>query len=161
MTWWLSSDLPRQFWVMKANSRCSIPAFAGTSLVPLAGAGWEMANGDRDPELVGEDLQFTLPQTQTCAVAATAIGVDQQPRRGGIASCAEFVPPAPDALDGEGGGIVIDAEIDPSGIGGDVVDAIGHCLAELRDEEVMHPDRLGLPLGAQFTAAVLEACPWA
>jgi hypothetical protein len=24
ITWWVSRGLPRQFWVMKANSRCSI-----------------------------------------------------------------------------------------------------------------------------------------
>jgi hypothetical protein len=24
ITWWVSRVLPRQFWVMKANSRCSI-----------------------------------------------------------------------------------------------------------------------------------------
>jgi hypothetical protein len=24
ITWWVSSGLPRQVWVMKANSRCSI-----------------------------------------------------------------------------------------------------------------------------------------
>ena len=106
-------------------------------------------------------MQFTLPQAQTHAVAAAAIGSNQQPRRGRIAARAEFVPPAADALDGEGSGVVIDAEVDPSGIGGDVVDAIWHGLAEFGDDEVMHPNRLGLPLGTQLTAAILEACPWA
>jgi hypothetical protein len=120
-----------------------------------------MADGDRDPEFVGQHLQFTLPQAHTRTVAAAAIRSDQQPRRGGIAGCAELVPPAPDALDGEAGGVVVDAEIDPSGVGGDVLDAIRHCLAEFRDDEVVHPDRLGLALGAQLPAAVLEACPWA
>ena len=24
MTWWLTKGLPRQFWVMKANRRCSM-----------------------------------------------------------------------------------------------------------------------------------------
>ena len=49
-----------------------------------------------------------------------------------------------------------DAEIDPSGVGGDVVDAAWGDLAEFGDSEVVHPDRLGLPFGAQFTPAVLE-----
>jgi hypothetical protein len=30
--------------------------------VPLAGAGWQMADRYGDPEFVGQDLQFTLPQ---------------------------------------------------------------------------------------------------
>ena len=31
-------------------------------LVPLAGAGRNMTDGDFDPKLVGQDLQFTFPQ---------------------------------------------------------------------------------------------------
>ena len=45
---------------------------------------------------------------------------------------------------------------DPSIIGGDVVDAIRCHLAEFRDDEVVHPNRLGLPLRTQFAAAVPE-----
>ena len=59
-------------------------------------------------------------------------------------------------LDRKRGGVVADPEIDPSIIGGDVVDAIRCNLAEFRDDEVMHPDRLGLSLGAQFATAILE-----
>ena len=43
------------------------------------------------------------------------------------------------------GSVMADAEIDPSGIVGDIVDAIGHRLAELWDGEVVHPD--GGPAG--------------
>ena len=74
----------------------------------------------------------------------------------GIAGGAELMPPAPDALDGEDCRVVIDAEIDPSGIVSDVVDAVWHRLAEFGDDEVMHPDRLGLTLGSQLPAAILE-----
>src|SRR5215208_6829287 len=56
----------------------------------------------------------------------------------------------------EGGSVVIDAEIDPSGIRGDVVDAVGRHLAQLGEGEIVHPDRFGLALGAQLAAAVLE-----
>ncbi len=51
---------------------------------------------------------------------------------------------------------MVDAETDPSGVGGDVVDAIGHCFAEFGDDEVMHPDWLGLTLGAQLPSTILE-----
>ena len=53
--------------------------------VPFAGAGRQMADGDRHPEFVGQHLQFALPQPHARAVAAAAIGGDQQPRGGGIA----------------------------------------------------------------------------
>jgi hypothetical protein len=115
-----------------------------------------MADADRDPEFVGQHLQLAFPQTHAHAIAAAAIGSDQQSPRRGIARRAELVPPAPDALDGEGGGVVVDAEIDPSFVGGDVIHPVGHRLAEFRDDEIMHPDRLGLPLGAQLAPAVLE-----
>src|SRR5260370_37608469 len=67
------------------------------------------------------------------------------------------MPPASDALDGKGGGIVADAKIDPSGIVRDVVDPIRDCLAEFGDREVMHPDRFGLPLRAQLSPAMSVA----
>src|SRR3984885_11406642 len=59
-------------------------------------------------------------------------------------------------LDRKRRGVVADAEVDPSVIGGDVVDTIRCNLAEFRDDEVMHPDRLGLSLGGQFATAILE-----
>jgi hypothetical protein len=50
-----------------------------------------MADGDRNPEFVGQHLQFQLPQAQTHVVAAAAIRGNQQSRRGGIAGGTEFV----------------------------------------------------------------------
>src|SRR4051812_37885011 len=43
-----------------------------------------------------------------------------------------------------------------SGIRGDVVDAVGRHLAQLGEGEIVHPNRFGLALGAQLTAAVLD-----
>ena len=124
--------------------------------VPFAGTGWQMADGDRNPEFVGQHLQFPLPQAQTHAVAAAAIGGNQQPRRDRIAGDAELIPPAADAFDGERRRVVADGEIDPSDIVSNVVDAVRHGLAEFGDDEVMHPNRLRLSLGAQLTAGILE-----
>ena len=42
-----------------------------------AGSGWQMADRDSHPELVGQDLQFALPQTDPWSVAAVAISGDQ------------------------------------------------------------------------------------
>ena len=41
-------------------------------------------------------------------------------------------------------------------IGGNVIDAIRRNLAEFRDLEIMHPDRLGVALAAQLAAVVFE-----
>src|SRR5271154_1468102 len=125
-------------------------------LVPFAGAWRQMANSNGDAEFVGQDLQLAFPQAYPCAVAAAAIGIDQQTSCGRITRAAEFIPPAADALDGEGRRVMIDAEIDPSYVRGDVVDAVRHGLTEFRDHEVMHTNRLRLPLWPQFAAAILE-----
>src|SRR5665213_3967118 len=64
--------------------------------VPLAGSGRQVAHGDRQAELVGEPLQFDLPQADTRAVAATAIRGDQKAAGIGIALTAHLRPPAAD-----------------------------------------------------------------
>ena len=51
---------------------------------------------------------------------------------------------------------MVDADADPAGILADVVDAVRHGAAELFDEEVVHPHRLGRTLGSPFAAGVLE-----
>jgi hypothetical protein len=90
--------------------------------VPFTGAGWQMVHGDGDPKFIGQHLQFPLPQAHAVAIAAATVGIDQKSLGGGIARCAEHVPPAPYARHRERGGVVADPEVDPSIIGGDVVD---------------------------------------
>src|SRR4051812_33284428 len=125
--------------------------------VPLAGARWQVGHRDRQPGLVGEALQLALPQPDPHAVAAAAVGGDQQPCGGGIAGPAEVAPPVPDALDGEGGGIVIDAEIDPSGIRGDVVDAVRRHLAQLGGAKSCTRTASGWPLGRNSRPPFLKS----
>ena len=109
-----------------------------------------------EARLVDEALQLTFPQMNAGAVAAAAIGRDQDAIRIGIADLAEPPPPATDALDGECRRIGIDADIDPALVGGDVVDPIGRDLPQPLDFEVMDTDRLRLALAAQLSTAVLE-----
>src|SRR5664279_6595307 len=115
-----------------------------------------MGDRYRKAGLVGEALQFPLPQFDPGTVAATTVRGDRQAGGVWIARVAKLLPPAPDALDREGRGVGIDADADPSMIGSDVIDAIGGHLAELGDLEVMHTHRLGLALRTQFAAGVLE-----
>ena len=49
--------------------------------VPFAGAGRQMADHDVEAEFVGQFPQFAFPQPDPRAVAAAAIGGDQQPGR--------------------------------------------------------------------------------
>jgi len=50
-------------------------------LVPLAGAGWQVADLDRQPRIVGKTLQLPLPQTIARAIAAAAVGRNVKPLR--------------------------------------------------------------------------------
>jgi hypothetical protein len=125
-------------------------------LVPFAGAGRQMGDGGRQADLVSQTLDLALPKAHPVAVTAAAIGGNDEGPGLGIACFAEAVPPAANALDREGGRVGVDADIDPALVGGDVLDAIGRDLAEFGYLEVMHPNGLGLALGTQLFAAVLE-----
>ena len=83
-------------------------------LVPLARARREVADRDLQARLVGEFLQFHLPEPDPIAVAPPAVGTDQQPLRLGVRLLTHREPPLADALDGEAGRVVIDADVDPS-----------------------------------------------
>src|SRR3954452_2679126 len=122
--------------------------------VPFAGAGRQDRHGEAG--YIGETLQFAFPQADPGAVAATAVGSDDEAAGFGIARAAEPLPPAADALDGEGGGISVDADIDPALVGGDVVDAIGGSCAHLRNLEVGVGDGCGSACGPQLPARVPE-----
>ena len=63
--------------------------------------------------------------------------------------------PAANGVDGELGGVVIDADADATGIRADVVDAIGNGFAEFLIDEVMHVDLVGTALGPIVAAPFL------
>ena len=118
MTSWLVRGRPRQFIVMWENSRCSILFHL---LVP--GGRWQTVIVE--PGLGGEGGEFGLPQPGAGAVGAAAVGGDQQPVARRVAcrrrSCCHQRRMV---LDGERGGVVVGADADPAGVGGDVVDAV-------------------------------------
>src|ERR1700738_1924445 len=57
---------------------------AALDFVPLAGAWRQVADHDVEAEFVGQLLQFAFRQPDPRAVAAAAIGGDQQPGRVGV-----------------------------------------------------------------------------
>src|SRR6202045_1214286 len=131
--------------------------------VPLAGAGRQVADRDVEAELVGQLLEFAFPQPHPRAVAAPApslrwgrLGGDQQSGRLGIARPTDGAPPLADAIDGERGRVMVNADTHPTGIGGEVVDPVRYRAAELLDQEVMDPDFFRVALGAIFASVVAE-----
>src|ERR1700736_5844182 len=83
-------------------------------LVPLAGAGRQVADHDVEAEFVSQLLQLAFPQPHPRAVATPAIGGDQQSGRLGIARPTDGAPPLADAIDGERGRVVVNADTHPT-----------------------------------------------
>jgi len=104
--------------VIWENSRCSI-------LFHLLVPGWEVADGDVQTGLGRQHRQLGLPEPVAVAVGAARVRGDQQPARAGIVGCSAGLPPASDRGDGERGGVVVDTDVHPARVGGEVVDAVG------------------------------------
>ena len=80
--WWCGRDQLDDHAI--ADERLGAPVLADEGeeavldLVPLAGAGRQVADHDVEAEFVGQLLEFAFPQPHPRAVAAPAIGGDQQ-----------------------------------------------------------------------------------
>src|SRR4051812_14545280 len=125
-------------------------------LVPLGRAWRIVADLDGHLQLVGELLQFALPQASAHIVGAAAVRRDRQLAHIAIALASDLRDPGADRSDRKLGGVVRDAEADPAGIGGGIVDAVGNDLAFLFILEVVHVDVDRAPLGPVVGAAVPE-----
>src|ERR1700730_8562642 len=77
--------------------------------VPLAGAGWQVTDGDVEGEVVGQLRQLAFPQPSPRAIAAPAIGGDQQSGCLGIARPTDGEPPLADAIDSKRGRVMVNA----------------------------------------------------
>src|SRR4051812_40181152 len=125
-------------------------------LVPLAGAGREVADVDGEVECIGQPLEFGFPKSGSVAVAPTRVGGDEQLARVGIALRADVLPPRLDRGDRKHRRVVIDAHADEPIVGGDVVHAVRDRLADCSRWEVVNIDPLGRALGLPLASAVLE-----
>src|ERR1700688_3386064 len=125
-------------------------------LVPLAGARWQMMDLDVDADLGGKSVEFALPKTNAGAVAATTICRDHEVLGVRIADPSDLIPPATDGLLRELCRVVVHADTDPAGIGGQVVDTIRHRSAQFLDQEVVHSNRFGHSFGPPRAAGILE-----
>src|SRR3954453_19485732 len=119
---------------MTANSRCSIRFHL---LVP--GGRW--ATVTDSPVSSAKPCNSRFHSRTRTPLRPPQSAVISNRGAGGVGGPAERPPQGPNSLEGEGGGVVIDAEIDPSGIRGDVVDAVGRHLAQGGAGEIVHPNR--------------------
>src|SRR5450755_4182655 len=102
-----------------------------------------MEDDNGQSQFVGELLEFDLPKANARAVASAAVGSDRQAMGARVAGVSHEHPPGAYRIHGEGGGVVIDPDADPSFVVGDVVDAVGRGATELGIDEVVDTNRLG------------------
>jgi hypothetical protein len=123
-------------------------------LVPLGGAGREVAHRHRKAGLCREAGQLGLPYADPIAVGSARIGGHQQPGCGGVQRPAGLLPPAPQRRHRERGRVVVAAHAHPSGVSAQVIDPVGDRLANRRVGEVVHVDPLGLASRLLLGAAI-------
>src|SRR5205814_9576334 len=126
------------------------------NLVPLACSRREVADTDRDPDLVGEPLQLVLPHMQSIAVAAASVGGDEDLPCVGVSLRSDLRPPRVDRGDREYVCVVSDAEAHEASVGGDVGDAVRNRLADGLVREVVNVDELRLARRLPLSTSVLE-----
>src|SRR3974390_1493569 len=151
ITWTLTNGLPRQFWVMKLNRRCStlfhllVPGgkWLTVSFRPISSARYCKATFHRS---VGGAV----------AVAPPAVSRDEQLGGAGKSLCPHLLPPAADAGGREVGGVMINADADPPLVIGHIIDAIRDRLAQFLVLKVVDAHVLQLAFGTPFATAVLE-----
>src|SRR5665811_201325 len=102
-----------------------------------------MADGDVQPGLCRQGGELGLPGPATVAVGATGVRGDQQPPGIGVGDHPDGVPPRAQGVDRERGGLVVDPDTDPAGVGTRVIDAVRDGLA-LFAHEVVDVDLLRL-----------------
>src|SRR5262249_22346673 len=107
-------------------------------LVPLRCARRIVVDTDREPSLVGKLLQLDFPEPHTRTIRAAAVGRDRQFSCMRIALWSLAFEPATDRMHGELGSIARDPDADEAGVGGHIVYAIRHDLAEFLVLEVVH-----------------------
>src|SRR5262249_57234939 len=106
--------------------------------------------------VVGQPLEPYFPYAGATAVAAAAVGRDQELVGPGIQPLAHLFPPPTRRRRRELSRIMVDAHTHPARITGQVVDPVGDHLAQLLVQEVLGANPLRLPGGLPLPAAVLE-----
>jgi len=122
--------------------------------IPLTGPWRKVPDVDRDTDLIGELLEFHLPQPIATGIAPPAIGRDEERVGLRIRHLAPMPPPASDGCDGKLGGIMINPHTDPAAIVRGIVHPIGTNLAQLLVRKIVGLDTFRLPFGLIVPASI-------
>lgn len=125
-------------------------------LVPFAGSWRIMRDGDRQLLFIGQVLQLFLPESVFDAVGTASISGDEQFALFWIENGPHFVPPSPDALHRELGGLMVNAHIHKASVVDQVVDSIRDRFAISQREKVIHIHLRVLSFGLPFSPVVLK-----
>src|SRR5215510_4631146 len=110
------------------------------NFVPFTRAGRKMADRDIQSARVGKPLQLAFPQPHAVTMTPATIGADEQRAHSRRQRLAHVDPPAPNAFDGETGGVVITAHIHPSQVLAYVIYPIGNGFPQLLVGKIMEVD---------------------
>ena len=123
--------------------------------IPFARSRRIMTDRDRQAPFVGQDLEFDLPQADAIAVAAAAVGRDQNGRRSRVEGFADVRPPEPQRVHGETRRVETDPQNDQTLVLGDVENAVRGRATHVRVDEIIDVDLFRRVLRAPFPAVVL------
>ena len=101
---------------LAAPGLSDVAEHAMLDLVPLRCSRWVVAYLQYQPGLVGQFLQFELPQPHSRSVRTTAVSGDQQSVRLLVARTANDLIPTPYRVYRESRGIMVDPDAHPAGV---------------------------------------------
>ena len=119
--------------------------------IPFGSTGGVVSNGDGESKAVAElTLQFGFPGASTATITTAGIGKDEQLSAAVVAIGAVALPPTGDGVDGEGGGVMRDADEDRASVGEQIIDTVRDRDADSIGTEIVVIDahRRAVPLDA-------------
>src|ERR1700688_646386 len=147
---------------LMADQRSAAPVFRDEAeqsmldFVPLARSRRKMTDAQPQTNVVSQFLQSHFPQARPAAVAAAAIGGDQQFAGAGKTPAAHILPPTTNGTSGEVSRVMIDADANPTLIVGYVIHSVRNGLAQRRVLKVVDPHFFRLSLRLPFLTGILE-----
>src|SRR5260370_38243486 len=115
-----------------------------------------MARGGAQAGMLAQLLSWYLPEAVAGPVGTGSISNNEQFFTGGIECFAYALPPPSDTFHGKCGGLMVNAHIDESPVGDEVINAVrgGFCRCEAAG--IRHVDGRCSPFGLPYRPYILE-----